>query len=125
MPERFVEVLDVASEASSILSQLLAHGQETVSNVRFNISQYINATTGHFDTRLFSALEGYNISTDDILQTMSMFNLTNSTLPAVPPPSGVGLWLIGTGTSLLAVRCAIIRWRAQKIVVEFGHAHVQ
>lgn len=125
MPERFVEVLDVASEAQSVISELLTRGQEAASSVRFNISQYINATAGQFDARLLSALDGYNISTDDILQTMSMFNLTNTTLATVPPPSGVGLWLIGMGVVLLATRCAIIRWRVRKIVAEFGHAHAE
>lgn len=125
MPERFVEVLDVASEASSVLSGVLARGQGFASGVRVNFTQYINATAGHFDAKLLNVLEGYNISAADALETLRLFNLTESALSTVPPPSKMPMWLIGTGTVLLAARYVLIRWRSGKILVEYGHAHAE
>lgn len=126
MPQRFIEVLDVASEASGIFSHFLSRGGDFVSGVSLNISQYINATTGQYDVNLLSYLtERYNISTDDVLNTMSMLNLTNSTIGTVPPPKGMAGWLIVAGVVVLLARAALIRWQAKAFVRKWGHAHAE
>ena len=125
MPERFVEVLDVASEATSMINAFLERSQGIATEVHLNISQYINATTGQFDTRIFNVLEGYNVSSADVLRTMSMFNLSESVIATVPAPTGVGLWFMGLGAGMLVLRYAIVRWRTIKIVAEYGHAHAE
>lgn len=126
MPPRFVEVLDVASEASSVLSQLSSRASAFATNVQFNISQYINATTGEYDYNLLAMLtERYNLSSDDVMNTLSSFNLTNSTLAQVPPPTGVAGWLILAGCGVLVVHTAFVRWQARRFVRQFGHAHAE
>ena len=126
MPPRFVEVLDVASEASGILSQLASRATELAAEVKVNVTQYINATTGEYDVNLLSYLsERYNISTDDVLTTLSALNLTNSTLAQVPPPNGIAGWLILAGASTLTLRALIIQFQAKRFVKKFGHAHAE
>jgi len=126
MPPRFVEVLDVASEASGIISQLASRATDFASEVRLNVSQYINVSTSEYDVNLLAYLsERYNLSTDDVIQSLSALNLTNSTIAQVPPPDGVAGWLILGGVSVLAARALIVRWQARRLVQQYGHAHAQ
>lgn len=126
MPPRFVEVLDVGSEASSILTQLASRATEFASEVRVNVSQYINATTGEYDVNLLSFLsERYNISTDDVLSTLTALNLTNSTLAQVPPPTGMAGWLILAGACVLLARAIVVRLQATRFVRNYGHTHAE
>lgn len=124
MPPRFVEVLDVASEASGVFTQLASRASDFASGVKVNISQYINATTNEYDINLLSILsERYNLSTDDVLQTLTMLNLTNTTLAQVPPPNGMAGWLILAGVTLLLSRAVLVRLQASRYVNQFGHSH--
>lgn len=124
MPPRFVEVLDVATEASGLLSQLAERASEFASDVRLNITQYINVTTGEYDVDLLGYLaKRYNVSSDDVIRTLSALNLTNTTMSTVPPPSGMAGWLIVAGMGLLASRAALVRLQATRYVRRFGHAH--
>lgn len=122
MPPRFVEVLDVASEASSMLSQLSSRAAVLASDVTFNISSYINVSTREYDVNLLAFLaERYNISTEDVVHTLSTFNLTNTNISHVTPPSGLPGWLIGTGLVILTVRGLLVHRQAIQYVNRFGH----
>ena len=91
MPPRFVEVIDLQSEANTIVSSIASKATGAALNLKLNISDYINATAGVFDARLVSMLESYNMSRDDIFDAMSLLNLnmTNSTLSIIEKPKPI------------------------------------
>ena len=124
MPPRFVEVLDVASEASGAISQLLQSGSDLASDLRINISSYINATTSEYDFRVVGLLfEKYNLTADRVTNVLSSLNLTESAVATVPPPKGVSGWLIMSGLLLLCVRAVLVRVLATRFVKQYGHVH--
>lgn len=126
MPPRFVEVLDVASEASNIFAHAAASVGAFASEVRVNVSEYINVNTSEYDINLVAMLRNkYNLSTEDVLQTLTSLNLHNSTIAHVPPPSGMAGWLIAAGLLVLVLRAVIVRWQARKLVRQYGHAHAE
>lgn len=124
MPPRFVEVLDVASEASGAISQLLQSGSDLASDLRINISSYINATTSEYDFKVVGLLfEKYNLTADRVIHVLSSLNLTESAMPTVPPPNGVAGWLMMSGLLLLCVRSVLVRVLATRFVKRYGHGH--
>lgn len=107
-----------------MLAQLSTRATDFATELTFNISQYINVTTNTYDVNLLSSLsERYNISTEEVFQTLTALNLTNTTLAHVPPPRGIAGWLILSGLAILALRTTIVRWQASLFVKQFGHAH--
>ena len=122
MPPRFVEVLDVQSEIASVFAQVVSSGQELAGRVQFNVSDYFNAST---TDKLVEALEAYNISTEDIARTLNVFNLTNTSISEVPPPTGMAGYLIASGVGVLFLRYAIVGAHAKSLVRKYGHAHAE
>jgi len=126
MPQRFVEVLDVSYEASVLFSQISNRANEIVHGLGVNISQYINATSNEYDINLIKYLgQNYNISTEDVLHTLSVLNITNSRIMQVPPPSGVAWWLIGGGLIVIVIQNLALNIETKKMLQKYGHAHLQ
>ena len=124
MPQRFVEVIDLQGEASGVLSNLIEKAGSVSSNININLSDYINITTGLVDEKLVAILESYNLTSDDILDTLTLFDLgiSNSTLGRhIDRPRPIPLYLMMLGIALLASHLIIVHVSAKKLVNEFGN----
>lgn len=123
MPQRFVEVLDLQSEANTILSSIASKATGAALNLKLNISDYINTTAGVFDARLVSMLESYNMSRDDIFDAMSLLNLnmTNSTLSNIEKPRPIPTYLMAIGSTFIFAHLVIVHLSSRKLVQQFGN----
>ena len=125
MPPRFVEVIDLQSEANTIVSSIASKATGAALNLKLNISDYINATAGVFDARLVSMLESYNMSRDDIFDAMSLLNLnmTNSTLSIIEKPKPIPSYLMAIGSAFIFAHLIIVHVYSRKLVQRFGNHH--
>ena len=124
MPQRFVEVIDLQGEASGVLSTLIEKAGSVGSNIKVDLSDYINITTGLVDEKLVAILESYNLSSTDILETLHLFDLgiSNTTLGRhIDRPRPIPLYLMIIGIALLASHLIIVHVSAKKLVNEFGN----
>lgn len=123
MPQRFVEVLDLSAEASLVLSRLATQASGLATDLKLNVTEYINATAGNFDSRLVSMLESYNITRQDIFDTMSLLNLnmTNTTLSNIDRPKPISSLLMSIGTTFIFLHLVIVHVSSRKLVSEVGN----
>ena len=123
MPQRFVEVLDLSAEASLVLSRLATQASGLATDLKLNVTEYINATAGNFDSRLVSMLESYNMTRQDIFDTMSLLNLnmTNTTLSNIDRPKPISSLLMSIGTTFIFLHLVIVHVSSRKLVSEVGN----
>lgn len=123
MPQRFVEVLDVSSEAAAVVNQLALQAGGIASNLKFNVSNYINATANSFDASLVSMLDTYNVSKDDIFEAMDLLklNMSNTTLANIERPRPIPMYLMVFGSLLIAAHIAIVHIGSRRLLAEYGH----
>ena len=123
MPQRFVEVLDLQSEANTILSALATKAGGFTTNLKINVTDYINATSGVFDAKLVSMLESYNLSRSDIFDTMTLLNLnmTNSSLAHIDRPKPIPMYLMSIGSALILAHLVLVNVLSKRLVKEFGN----
>lgn len=119
MPQpRFVEIVDVAAEASSTIASLLAAGQGLAGKLSFNISDYINSTNPQ---SLIDAFAKYNITTDalptEYLAWAESINLTNHTELV---PAGRARHYLLMGLAILAAREMYVRVRTKRLLRQHG-----
>lgn len=123
MPQRFVEVLDVSAEAASVINQLASRAGGIASNLKFNVSNYINATANSFDASLVLMLEKYNVSKDDIFEAMELLNLnmSNTTLANIERPKPIPMYLMAFGSLLIATHLVIVHVGSRRLLAQYGH----
>jgi len=126
MPARFVEVLDVSAEASVMVSKLAAQAGGLASYFKLNITSYINATSGHFDQRLVSVLEQYNMTKDQISSVMSSLSLdmSNTTLANIEKPKPVAGMLMAIGSVLILAHLIMVHVGSRRLMKKCGN-HVE
>ena len=124
MPPRFVEVVDVAAEASASVAGLLASGHGLWGGLSFNLTDYLNEST---TDALWEALAAYNVSVDalpnDLGDALRAAGL-NITASEEYVPEGRARAYMLTGLSLLLTREMYVRWRVSRLLRGHGmHAH--
>lgn len=122
MPPRFVEVLDVNFEANNIFNSIATKATGIALNLKLNISDYINETSGLFDARIVSVLEQYNITANDVYEAMNVLNLkvSNTSFVHIDRPRPIPAYLMAIGVGLLVVHLALVNVQAKRFVREFG-----
>lgn len=123
MPPRFVEVLDVHAEAHTLFNSVAVKATGLASNLKFNVSDYINATAGVFDARIVSALEQYGVGKDDIFEAMNSLNLqmSNTTFAQIERPRPLPAYLMAVGSIFLVAHLVLVHVQSRRLVSEFGH----
>lgn len=123
MPQRFVEVLDLQSEATTILESLASKTSGITTNLKLNVTQYINSTAGLFDAKLVSVLESYNMSREDIFDTMNLLNLnmTNTTLGQLDRPKPIPMYLMSIGSALILAHLVLVNVLSKRLVNDYGN----
>lgn len=118
MPARFVEVVDVAAEASDTLAQLFANGRGWAGMLSFNISDYLNATTGV--DALKQAFAAYNATPD--WEQLGLLGLAMNMTPAeLHTPRGPARNFLSMGLLLLLTRELYIYVATRSILRRYGH----
>ena len=123
MPARFVEILDVHAEANTLFKHLTVKASGIAANLQFNISDYINATSGVFDARVIHLLERYNMSKDDVFQAMSSLNLqmSNTTFAQLETPRPIPKYLMTLGSAFIIAHLVIVHVQSRNLVRQYGH----
>lgn len=124
MPPRFAEVVDVSAEASSTIAALLARGGGLVSELSFNVSDYLNSTTAD---ALWDTLAAYNLTVDalpaDLGAALRAAGI-NVTAPDEYVPEGRARSYMLTSLALLVSREIYVRWRVSRMLRGHGmHKH--
>ena len=125
MPQqRFVEVLDVGSEASYLFQTMVSKTSGLASDITLNMTKYINATASTVDSSLVSLLESYNVSKDDVFEAIEALNLkiVNSTLAQkLDKPRPIPSLLMMVGSFLIVMHLVLVNVESKSIVRRFGN----
>ncbi len=124
---RFVEVVDVAAEASSTIAALLASGREfTNPYAWFNVSEFLNATS--IDS-LRSAFAQYNVTLDSLpdgWRDWATGGLIGAALdvvaPDVPKMPSHARQLILLALAIVVVRELVAHLLARRSLRRFGYS---
>lgn len=105
----------MAAEASSTVANLLASGRGLAGTLSFNVSDYLNVTSG--GDALRAALASYNITNFDAWRNLAWFGPLGAALnETTPAPEGTSRVLLMAGTSIVLVRELYVRWRVRALL---------